>query len=341
MEKSKPAVKKLGIIIEPTKRKFEEEAVFNPGCWQEGEFVHMFYRALDRDNKSSVGYAKLKGPTKVVQRWKKPIISREYPYESRGIEDPRIVKIDDTFYITYVAHDGKNAVTCLATSKNLKQFSKKGIITAKIEYRDVRKLLEKTKLKKAYFSCASYYERESGADVLFWGKDVIIFPKKINGKFAMLHRLLPGIQIVFFKKFSDLNKKFWEHYFRNLHKYTILENKYSFESSHIGGGCSPIETKDGWLIIFHATDKKKVYRASAALLDKKNPLKVIGRLKKPFFSPTKEWEKEGFVPNVVFPTGTAIFDDTLYIYYGAADKRIAVASIKIEKLLKELKNSKS
>jgi len=83
-------------------------------------------------------------------------------------------------------------------------------------------------------------------------------------------------------------------------------------------------------------DKGKIYRAGAALLDKKDPTKVINHLREPLFSPEKEWEKKGNVDNVVFPTGTAVFGKKLYIYYGAADKRIAVVSLNLNKLLDKL-----
>ena len=178
---------------------------------------------------------------------------------------------------------------------------------------------------------------------MVWHKDLILFPKKINGQFAMLHRILPDIQIVFFNKFEDLTADFWIKYLRELPKYVVLENKHWFESRNIGGGCVPIETDDGWLIIIHGVEENnegRFYHAGAALLDKSDPRMVIGKLHEPLFSPTKEWEVSGMVSNIVFPTGTAIFDDTLYIYYGAADRRIAVARVNLQELLTELKNRK-
>jgi predicted GH43/DUF377 family glycosyl hydrolase len=96
------------------------------------------------------------------------------------------------------------------------------------------------------------------------------------------------------------------------------------------------------LLIYHSaqlTTKGYVYHACAALLDIENPKKLLSRLKKPLFSPTEIYEKEGNVNNVVFPTGTAVFDQELYIYYGAADSRVAVASININTLLDELKKN--
>lgn len=124
----------------------------------------------------------------------------------------------------------------------------------------------------------------------------------------------------------------------------VLENKFWFESRNIGGGAPPIETDDGWLLIYHAVEelnKQRVYHAGAALMDINDPTKLIGRLDHPLFSPKEEWEVSGEVGHVVFPTGTAIFGEDLYIYYGAADEHIAVAQVRLKDLLSELKNPKN
>lgn len=337
-------VEKLGIVLRPTKNNFESKAVLNPAVYQEGEFVHLFYRAVDRENRSSIGYAKLQGPIEVVERWERPILTREHDYEKRGVEDPRLVKIEDTYYLTYVAHDGKNAVTAYATSQNLKDWEKGGIISARIPYHQAIRIFEESKtarLKDAYYFFASYYEELAGKGVLLWHKDLLLFPEKFNGRFAMLHRVLPDIQIVFFKDFKELTTSFWKNYLANLSSYVILENKHWFESRNIGGGAPPIETSAGWLIIIHTVEelnRGRVYHASAALLDREDPKKVIGKLHEPLFSPTEEWEKTGFTNNVVFPTGTATFGEKLYIYYGAADKYIAAAALNLEELIAALKN---
>lgn len=341
---SRLKVEKLGLVLEPTKNSFEKTAVLNPACYQDGEFVHIFYRAIDGLNRSSIGYAKLHGPTKVVERWKQPIIVRNYPYEKKGVEDPRITKIGDVFYMTYVVHDGRDALIAYAVSRDLKNFKKRGIISPRITYDRAADFFRREKLKDRYFMFEAFYEEFANKKVLLWEKDGFLFPKKIKGKFAMVHRVLPDIHIIYFKSFSQLKSgKFWKRYLQRLSEYVVLENKYWFESRNIGGGAPPVETKDGWILIFHAVEelnKARVYRAGAALLDKKNPQKVIGRLDYPLFEPEKKWEKTGFVNNVVFPTGTAIFGDDLYIYYGAADRAIAVAKVNIKDLIRELKLKK-
>lgn len=336
-------LKKIGVVLEPTKRLFERKAVLNPACYQDGEFVHLFYRAIDDNNDSTIGYAKLKGPTKVVERNKIPLIPRTYDYERRGVEDPRIVKIEGTFYLTYVAHDGKNAITACATSNDLKTFTKRGIISPLVTYKTAASLFTRERLKDRYFMFEAYYEDLAGEDVLLWFKDMFLFPKKFGDKFAMLLRILPDIQMIFFKNLSDLrDRSFWRNYLKKLSRNVVLENKYWFESRNIGGGAPPVYTKDGWLVIFHAVEelnRARIYHASAALLDLNNPFKVIGRLNTPLFSPEESWETEGFVNNVVFPTGTAVFGKDLYIYYGASDDKIAVAKVNLNKLVNKLKNT--
>lgn len=335
-------VKKHGVILKPTSLPFENVAVLNPAVYQEDERVHIFYRAINHHYHSSIGYALLEGPKRVIKRWKKPIFQSKYAYESKGVEDPRIVKIGNCFYLTYVAHNGKNAVTAYATSQNLKTFQRHGIISPKITYHEAEKLFEKSKLKDAYYLFSAYYQKRAGRDILIWEKDMILFPKKIKKNFALLHRILPDIQLAYFRHFKQLNNAFWRRHIQNLQKHVVLENKHWFETRNIGGGCPPIETPDGWILIYHAVEESnhgRIYHASAVLLDKRNPQKVIAHLHRPLFSPTEPWEKSGFVSNVVFPTGTAIFGQDLYIYYGAADKYVAVASVNIVDLIHEMKNS--
>ncbi len=333
-------VKREGIILEPTKLKFESEGVFNPACIRKGKYVHMFYRALDKDNRSTIGYCKLDGPLKVVERAKKPVLFPELNYENH-LEDPRIVFLDGTYYLTYTAYDNKNVHIAYATTKNLRTFKKRGTISPGITYdaaEDIFRICSR-KLKERYFLFESYFKDIAGKDVLLWDKDAFLFPKKINGKFALVHRILPDIQVIYFNKFEDLTLDFWKKYFKNLSNYIVLESKYWYESRNIGGGCPPIETDKGWLLIYHAVDDMdigKTYRAGAALLDKKDPTKVIGHLKEPLFYPQEKWEKKGNVDNVVFPTGAALFDEKLYIYYGAADKRIGVVRVHVDELLDEL-----
>ena len=333
-------IKKEGIILRPTTLEFENKGVFNPACIRKGRYVHMFYRALSKNNRSTIGYCKLDGPLKVVERSREPIIFPEMEYEY-NIEDPRIVCIDGTYYIVYVAYDGKNVRIAYATSSDLKKFKKRGVISPEISYSKADNLFSmcKQKLKDRYFLFSAYYKSGEKEDSVVWDKDAFLFPKKINGKFALIHRILPDIQVIYFKDFKELTLNYWESYFKNLSDFVVLESKYWYENRNVGGGCPPIETDKGWLLIYHAVDDMdsgRIYRAGVALLDKKDPTKVISHPDEPLFSPEEKWEKEGNVDNVVFPTGAVVFDKKLYIYYGAADKRIAVVSVDVDELLDRL-----
>ena len=336
-------VKKEGVLLKKTDLEFENEGVLNPAVIREGDDVHLFYRAVSKGNYSSIGYCKLNGPLEIVERCEKPLIYSQFDYESHGVEDPRIVKIEDTYYLTYTAYDGVNALGALATSKDLKHFEKRGLIVPRITYDEFLALAEsKGKINAKYPRYNQHegiYEKE-GKEILLWDKNVIFFPRRINGKLYFLHRIKPDIQIVVaVKDLGELTSEFWRNYFIHFNECIVLSPKYEHETSYIGGGCPPIETAYGWLLIYHAvhdTLKGYVYAASAALLDLENPKKEIARLPYPLFFPEKEWELKGEVNNVCFPSGTALFDDTLYIYYGAADERVATASVSLSELITEL-----
>lgn len=339
-------VEKLGVILSPTKFEFENIGVINPAIYQDGNTVHILYRAIQEGNLSTIGYAKMEGPTKIVERMEKPLISREYDYEKQGVEDPRIVKIEDTYYITYTAYDGINAMGALATSKDLITFKKHGIITPKVNYEQYESHVNECNAAKLNPKYHQYYNLFSQIGIigdqtrLLRDKDVVLFPRKINGQFVLLHRIWPGIQIVKFNKWEDLTQSFWVNYLMNLTDHIILDPTDPYEMNYIGGGVPPIETPCGWLLIYHGvheTTTGKVYNARAALLHLEKPEMELSRLPYPLFSPTKKWEKEGIVNNVVFPTGYALFKNDLYLYYGAADKHIAVAKLNLNELLIELK----
>ena len=341
-------VTKHGVILEKTNNSFENLGVFNPAVMQEGRTVHMFYRAVRDGNFSTIGYCKLDGPLKVVERCKAPVFVPQTPEEFQGVEDPRITKIENTYYLSYAAYDGINVFGAYATSKDLKTFERKGIITPKFTFDEYSKLIRQNfdKISELHILFYDLFVRYRLTELMkgkiyVWDKNIIFFPKKINKKFALLHRLFPSIQIVYFNDPSELTPNFWKAYVSDLRKHIVLHPDCKHESSHVGGGCPPIETDKGWLFIYHSVENTSdglIYHACAALLDINEPTRVIARLNRPLFSPTELYEKEGYVDNVVFPTGTALFDDELYIYYGAADSCVAVASVNINKLLKALKN---
>jgi beta-1,2-mannobiose phosphorylase / 1,2-beta-oligomannan phosphorylase len=336
------AVKKEGILFRKTTLGFESDGVLNPAVISDNGSIHLFYRAVSKGNYSSIGYCSLQDPLSVKERYDMPVLFPQLECESHGVEDPRIVKIDDLYYLTYTAYDGVNALGALAVSKDLQHFEKLGLIVPQMSYDEFRHLAESKGVINEKYLRYNEHERiheKKGKKVFVWDKNVIFFPRKINGKLYFLHRIKPDIQIVAINNLQELTPEFWQNYFLHLHEWIVLSPKHKHEVSYIGGGCPPIETDKGWLLIYHGvhdTVKGYVYSACAALLDLENPQKVIARLPYELFKPDEEWELNGEVNNVCFPTGTLVVGDTLYIYYGAADEQIAVASVSLSDLLQEL-----
>src|ERR1044072_1668167 len=143
-------VKKEGIVLTKTDLGFENEGVLNPAAIREGDNVHLFYRAVRMGNFSTIGYCRLEGPLKVVERCTAPVLIPHFDYESHGVEDPRIVKIEDTYYLTYTAYDGINALGALAVSKDLKYFEPKGLIVPQFSFDAFQEDRKSTRLNSSH-----------------------------------------------------------------------------------------------------------------------------------------------------------------------------------------------
>lgn len=336
-------IKKEGVLLEKTALGFENEGVLNPAVIKVNGVIHLFYRAVRKGNFSSIGYAVLSSPLKVESRLNVPILFPQFDYECQGMEDPRISLINGVFYLTYTAYNGISALGALATSTDLITFKKWGIIVPKLTFEAFGQLAKaQGKINEKYLRYNNPYtqSRQANEKAIVWDKNVVFFPRKIKDKFYFIHRIRPDIQLVSVADLSELTVDFWQHYFLHLNDSILMTSKYPHEASYIGGGCPPIETADGWLFIYHGvqdTINGYVYSACAALLDLEDPAKEIGRLPLPLFSPEKAYEKMGYVSNVCFPSGAIVENDTLYVYYGAADSRIAVASLSLNELLTALK----
>lgn len=336
------SVNKRGIVLRKRDFDFENEGVLNPGVIIEGGLIHMFYRAVRKGNYSTIGYCSFKEPLTVLSRNDEAFLYPQFNYESKGVEDPRIVKIDDLYYLTYTAYDGNNALGALALSKNLVDFDKVGLVVPKITCHNFYHLAEtKKKINEKYlrYNDNERFRNKTDREIYVWDKNVVFFPRRIDGKLCFMHRIKPDIQFVQINSLDELCHEFWENYFLHLDEHILLSARFKHEVSYIGGGCPPLETREGWLVIYHSvydTIAGYVYCACAALLDLNDPQKEIARLPYALFKPDQEWELKGEVNNVCFPTGAIIWGDELYIYYGAADEQIACATVVLADLLTEL-----
>jgi predicted GH43/DUF377 family glycosyl hydrolase len=326
-------IHKHGLILNKRDLDFEIEGVLNPAVIADNGSIHMIYRAVAHGNHSTLGYCRFSDPLTIAERYDHPIVVPEYHNEKYGVEDPRLVKIDGVFYLSYCGYDGENAFGCVATSTDLVNFRKHGIIVPQLTGDELRSLL-----KGQQDLNIKYFQPSTGSSYV-WDKNVIFFPRRINGKLYFLHRIRPGIQIAIIDELEDLKLQFWRDYMADLSNHIVLDPKYPHEMSYLGNGAPPIETAYGWLMIYHGvhdTVNGYMYVACAALLDLENPQKEIARLPYPLFIPDQPWELKGYVNYVCFPTGTVLIEDDLYIYYGAADEGIACASVSISVLLAEL-----
>ncbi|HRG22913.1 MAG TPA: hypothetical protein PLL23_00915 [Chitinophagaceae bacterium] len=335
-------VRKEGILLVKTANGFENEGVLNPAAIRDGKHIHLFYRAVSKGNYSSIGYCLLSDPLTVEERSDVPLLFPQMDYESRGMEDPRVSRVEDRYYMTYTAYDGVNALGALAVSDDLQHFEKMGLIVPQIAYEEFSHLAEsKGVINEKYLRYNDFRQiRENlGRKMFVWDKNVVFFPRRINGKLCFLHRIKPDIQLVEVNDLSELTTDFWQQYLLRFNDSIVLSPRFTHEVSYIGAGCPPIETASGWLLIYHGvhdTVNGYVYSACAALIDPENPGKEISPLPYALFKPEMEWELKGEVNNVCFPTGCIEMEGRLYIYYGAADERVACASVELSVLLTEL-----
>jgi len=294
-------------IIVPRKNKsWELKGTFNPGSTVENGTIHILYRAVDENRVSRLAYARSNNGTEIHDRSERPVISPSAGWEEFGCEDPRITPLDGRYYITYTAYSRRGPRIALASTLDFENFEKLGLIGPN---RD--------------------------------DKDCVIFPERIAGKIALLHRLESRIQIAYFDSILHLQKSkdFWESYVEHLDDYEVIRSKFPWEQRKVGIGPPPIKTDRGWLVLYHGVSIDHIYRAGAMLLDLENPTRVLARTREPILEPQMDFERQGVVSNVVFPDGMAVVNGTLSAYYGGADAVCCVANAPLKQFLDELETA--
>ncbi len=232
-----------------------------------------------------------------------PRFGPQTPYEEFGVEDPRITRIGNWYYFTYVAVSRHGAATALASTTDFVTFNRHGVI---------------------------FYPEN---------KDIVLFPEQIDQQYLALHRpnaatpfCMPEMWLA---RSSDLIHWGGHEYF--------LGGGSGWETGRIGAGAPPIRTNQGWLEIYHGNREPTapgdvgVYSAGAILLDLDDPRRIVRQTEGAIMEPQADFERDGFVPNVVFPTGVVERDDVLQVYYGAADTYVGVAEFARNELLAALR----
>jgi len=228
----------------------------------------------------------------------------DYPEEKYGIEDPRIVKLEDEnkYAITYTSFSESGPLVSLATTEDFVTFRRYGVVMPPDD------------------------------------KDASLFPRKFNGRYVLIHRPSPTNYLI--------GAHIWISYSPDLKHWgdsqiLLPARKGSWWDAYkVGLGPQPIETKEGWLLIYHGvktTAAGSIYRLGLALLDLDDPSKVIRRSDEWIFGPSEMYERIGDVPDVTFPCGVVVKGDELIMYYGASDTTMAIATASLKEILTYLK----
>jgi predicted GH43/DUF377 family glycosyl hydrolase len=309
---------------------WETKAVFNPAAIYEAGKVHILYRAIGDTDVSVLGYASSLDGLHIQERLSYPAYIPRESFEGvspaygpgtaysglyvsggggmGGCEDPRLTRIDDRVYMTYVAYNGYSQPRIALSSIHIDDF-----------------LGRKWDWKKPVLISPPHIV----------DKNACILPEKINGKYVIFHRVYPNILIDFVDDLDFDGKTRW------------LEGQYEiparalssdWDSHKVGCGPPPLKTKYGWLLIYQAVGRcdENRYKIGAMLLDLKDPTKVLARSKSPILEPVAHYENEGWKSGVVYPCGAAIIHGRLFVYYGGADMVVCVASVKLNGFLEEL-----
>ena len=281
-------------ILSPQGTTWESAGTFNPAVVRYGSKFVMLYRAQDAAGTSRLGYAESSDGIH-FSRHVEPVLSPEADYEKDGgVEDPRLQKFGDTYYLTYTGYNKKDAQLCLATSRDLIHWERKGVILP------------------AY----------KGNWNKGWTKSGAIVPEKIDGKYWMywLGTAADKTDQMGISYSSDLL-----HWIEASETPVLPRRPGKFDSRVVEPGPPPILTDRGIVLIYNGADDHLVYRTGIAVFDRRDPRKLLSRSAEPVFAPQKEWEKIGQVPNVVFAEGMARQGNRWLFYYGGADKYVGVA----------------
>jgi predicted GH43/DUF377 family glycosyl hydrolase len=309
---------------------WESKAVFNPAALYEGGKVHILYRALGDDDVSVLGYASSLDGLHIQERLDKPAYVPRESFEGvnpsyqpqvapsglymsgggamGGCEDPRLTRIDDRVYLTYVAYDGRSQPRVALSSIHIDDF-----------------LARKWNWKKPVLISAPHIVDKNAA----------ILPEKIEGKYVIFHRVFPNILIDFV---DDLDFDGRTRWLKGQYEIPVRASNSAWDNLKVGCGAPPMRTKYGWLLIYHSVGVNGGYhyKIGAMLLDIKDPTKVLARSKNPILEPAAWYENNGWKGGVVYPCGAAIVKDRLFVYYGGADTVVCVASVKLNGFLEQL-----
>jgi len=297
-------------ILAPRGEGFESRNVFNPAAIDLNGSIYILYRAMDAANTSTIGLAISKDGTTIDERLDAPIYTPRADFESKrgsptgnsGCEDPRIVRIGDTLYLTYTAYDGTHAPAGAISSISIEDF-----LARRWEKWNTPFLLTPNDVDD---------------------KDLALLPETVEGEYLIYHRVN---NLVCADILPDLTSG--ERVNRCIE--VIGPRLGMWDGEKVGCAAPPIKVGDTWLMIYHGVSRHTTYRLGAALLDASGT-EVLARTADPIFEPVEAYEKTGEISNVVFACGAVVRGDTLYLYYGGSDRVVGVATASLSHMLDAL-----
>lgn len=312
-------------VLEPEERnEWEKLAVCNPGAWAENGKVRLLYRASGETGiyRIYLGLAESDDGFHFKRVSERPVYVPHEQFEAGCAEDPRIVKMDGFYYVTYACR----AVPYTAFVTGQRPAYPESAPRSLKENLTRTGLLRSGDLKN--FETLGPITRDDVDD-----RDVIIFPEKIKGRYVMVHRPAewvggqygtekPGIWMA-----SSADLIHWED------ERLLARPEFEWQSRKVGGSTPPVRTGRGWLFMYHGVDKKRVYRQGLMMLDLEDPSRIIARPPDFILEPEEQFEKEGVEHDVVFAVGNVVLGGELFVYYGGADRVCCVATARLKDLV--------
>ncbi len=326
-------------ILKPNKEnEWENRCVLNPSVIYDEEmkkFV-MIYRAGGNDIRHQIvfGLATSDDGFHFKRELDYPVFAPERSEADGGcVEDPRIVKIGDLYYMTYVGRAYAPGRYWLEPW--VEGVSKPPMYLDNLDIRgEIMPELIKDNTSATYLAVTKdfiHYKKfgritEANVD----NRDVYLFPELIDNKFVVISR--PKFKDKGLKMPSIFISKTEDPLVYNEPK-LLMTGETNWEVQRIGGGTPPIKTEKGWLMFYHGVDKNGTYRVGIVLLDLNNPEIILKRTKDYIMEPDQDYEKSGIYDGCVFPTAAVLKDGVIYMYYGCADEYVSVATCKLKDVL--------
>ena len=321
-------------IVIPGEQEIRKVVTFNPGAIYDNNKFYLYDRAAVTLSpfRTTIGILESDNGVDFTPLQEEPVFTSEkLGFPEGSVQDPRVVKIDGKYYMNYAFQP--YGFNCYPTGDGLPVYDVSEYPKWKEE---VYPMITRSGIAVSEdginFEQLCYTSPKEIDD-----RDHILFPEKINNKFVLLRRPIEFVG----EEYGTDRPGIWICFSDDLHQWStpvlVARSEEQWEGKKIGAAANPIKTSKGWLVMYHGVDTGSVYKVGALLLDLEDPTKVVARTKNYIMEPEEYYEKVGLIiPNVVFPTSLVEKDGLLYIYYGACDTSICLATVETEELVNHI-----